>query len=86
MSKNLENAALPINDGEQLVTIELMMGDAKHNDSLFVSVNGQSIQLQRGKRTKIKRKFLWAIQDQLRQERGAALYIAEESQKAVHIK
>ena len=68
------------NDGEDLVYIELFKDNDKYKDPLTVCVNGESILIERGVRVKIKRKFLWAIQNQQRQDKNTANLITVEAE------
>lgn len=72
--------AAPVrDDGEDLVTVELFKDNVKYKDPLPVCVNGESILIERGVRVKIKRKFLWAIQNQIRQDKSTAKMISAEA-------
>ena len=44
----------------------------KYKDDLLVCVNGESCLIQRGVTVQVKRKFLWAIQNQMRQDASTA--------------
>lgn len=75
MSKTTETGALSAEArraGEEYVSVMLFKDNGKYKDDLLVCVNGESCLIQRGVRAKIKRKFLWAIQNQLRQDASTA--------------
>lgn len=62
----------PTRAGEDYVSVMLFRDNGKYKDDLLVCVNGESCLIQRGVRVKIKRKFLWAIQNQMRQDASTA--------------
>lgn len=64
-------------EGEEYVAIKLFRDNDRYKDDVFVAVNGERCQIQRGVRTMIKRKFLWAIQNQMRQDAAYADYIRQ---------
>ena len=64
-------AAPKHDEGEEYVYVEL------YKDDVLVCVNGESCQIKRGVRVRIKRKFLWAIQNQMRQDANTANMIQE---------
>ena len=43
--------------GEELVEVKLFKDNNKYKDDVFVQVNGENVQIKRGERVKIKRKF-----------------------------
>lgn len=44
-------------DPDELVSVRMIKDNGKYKDDVFVAVNGESIQIQRGKTVSIKRKF-----------------------------
>lgn len=70
MSEKTKNAAMRA--GEDYVSVMLFKDNGKYKDDLLVCVNGETCQIQRGVRVQIKRKFLWAIQNQMRQDASTA--------------
>jgi hypothetical protein len=51
----------------------------KYKDDLMVAVNGETNLIQRGVTVKVKRKVLWNIQDQMRQDASTANLIQSMS-------
>ena len=43
--------------GEELIEVKLFKDNNKYKDDVFVQVNGENVQIKRGERVKIKRKF-----------------------------
>lgn len=82
------NAALA---GEEYVSVRLFKDSGKYKDDLLVCVNGESCLIQRGVNVQVKRKFLWAIQNQMKQDASTANLIQamssefEDSAKAHHV-
>lgn len=64
-------------EGEEYVEVELFRDNGRYKDDVLVCVNGESCQIQRGVRTKIKRKFFWAIQNQMRQDKATSIMLAK---------
>lgn len=58
--------------GEEYVSVRLFKDSGKYKDDLLVCVNGESCLIQRGVTVQVKRKFLWAIQNQMRQDASTA--------------
>ncbi len=65
--------------GEELVEIELFKDSGKYKDDVFVSVNGETIAIQRGERVAIKRKFADVLQNSMLQDRETARIIDQKS-------
>jgi hypothetical protein len=57
------------------VEIELFKDSGKYKDDVFVAVNGVGINVPRGKKVKVKRKYALVIEDSLKQDRKADDYI-----------
>lgn len=70
-------SAPKVNEGEEYVDVMLFKDNGRYKDDVLVCVNGESCQIKRGVRTKIKRKFFWAIQNQMRQDANTANMIQE---------
>lgn len=69
------------NSGEELVEYTAPLGaDPEHSQPIFAAVNGECIRIKRGATVKIKRKFLWVIQQG--QEQELAAYRASEAVQA----
>lgn len=60
----------PVSFADELVEVELFKDNDKYKNDVFVCVNGDHIQVRRGERVKIKRKF------------AEVLSIAEQQRKA----
>lgn len=58
--------------GEDYVSVRLFKDSGKYKDDLMVAVNGETNLIQRGVTVKVKRKVLWNIQDQMRQDASTA--------------
>ena len=52
-----QEAAAPVDAGEELVSVRLFKDNDKYKGDVFVAVNGQSVQIRRGERVEIKKKF-----------------------------
>ena len=59
----------------ELVTIKLFADNGKYKDDVYVCVNGEPCQIQRGVEVQIKRKFADAISSSQNQEQYAIAYI-----------
>lgn len=62
---------------EERVPINLLWDGRRYKDDVFVAVNGESCQIQRGKNVMIKRKFALALQDSMTQDAEAARVAAQ---------
>lgn len=71
-AKNAAAAANAARAGEEYVSVRLFKDSGKYKDGLFLAVNGETCLIQRGVTVPIKKKFLWAIQDQERQDASTA--------------
>lgn len=70
-----KNAVAAVNAapaGEEYVSVRLFKDRGKYKDDLLVCVNGESCLIRRGVTVQVKRKFLWAIQNQMRQDASTA--------------
>lgn len=65
--------------GEEYVSVRLFKDNGKYKDDLLVCVNGESCLIRRGVTVQIKRKFLWAIQNQMKQDASTANLIQSMS-------
>lgn len=65
--------------GEDYVSVRLFKDNGKYKDALMVAVNGENNLIQRGVTVKVKRKVLWNIQDQMRQDASTANLIQSMS-------
>lgn len=59
-------------NGEEYVDFEAFYDGDKYKDDIFVCVNGARIQIKRGEKVKIKRKFFEAIKNSEEQDRQTA--------------
>lgn len=67
---------------EEYVSVTLYKGSEKEfQEDVFVSVNGETCLIQRGRPVKIKRKFALALRQNRRQDLVAATKIEEFEQK-----
>lgn len=57
------------------VGIELFKDSGRYKDDVFVAVNGVGINVPRGKKVKVKRKYALVIENSLKQDRKADDYI-----------
>lgn len=57
MAANKTAKAMSTYDPDELVSVRMIKDNGKYKDDVFVAVNGESIQIQRGKTVSIKRKF-----------------------------
>lgn len=92
MSEAKQNtAANAARAGEEYVSVRLFKDNGKYKDDLLVCVNGESCLIQRGVTVQVKRKFLWAIQNQMKQDASTANLIQamssefEDSAKTHHV-
>lgn len=61
--------------GEELVEIELFEDGDKYKGDVFVCVNGEHVQIKRGEKVTVKKKFAEAIENAEAQRRQAARFI-----------
>ena len=61
-----------ISDGEEYVDFEAFYDGDKYKDDIFACVNGARIQIKRGEKVRIKRKYLEIIKSSIEQDRIAA--------------
>lgn len=61
--------------GEETVEIMLFKDGGKYKDDVFVSVNGDTIAIQRGVRVPIKRKFAEVLEASMKQDQETASLI-----------
>lgn len=61
---------------EEYIEIELFKDSGKYSDDVFVAVNGENCIIQRGVRTKIKRKFYEVLRSSQEQEQFVAREIS----------
>ena len=66
--------------GEELVEIMLFKDSGKYADDVFVAVNGETCQVQRGVPVKIKRKFAEVIKHSMEQDASTAQLIEQAGQ------
>ena len=65
----------------ELVEVKLFKDNGKYSDDVFVSVNGETCQIKRGERVKIKRKFAAVLDASDVQDYETSLLIDRESKK-----
>lgn len=74
-----QEAAAPADTGEELVSVRLFKDNDKYKGDVFVAVNGQSVQIRRGERVEIKKKFADVLEQSLEQDQRTAGLIERES-------
>ena len=78
---NTETTKKPtVDPGEELVEVELFEDGDKYKGDVTVGVNGEHIQIKRGERVFIKRKFARALEYSEAQKRRAVRFIKSTSQ------
>ena len=65
--------------GEEYVSVRLFKDSGKYEDGLFLAVNGETCLIQRGVTVPAKKKFLWVIQNQMKQDASTANLIQSMS-------
>lgn len=65
--------------GEEYVSVRLFKDSGKYKDSLFLAVNGETCLIRRGVTVPAKKKFLWVIQNQMKQDASTANLIQSMS-------
>lgn len=65
--------------GEELVTVQLFKDNERYKDDVFVAVNGERCQIQRGVPVQIKRKFAQVLEQSAAQDQATAALIQRES-------
>lgn len=71
-AKNALAAVNAARVGEDYVSVRLFKDNGKYKDDLLLCVNGKTCLIQRGVTVQIKRKFLWDIRNQMRQDASTA--------------
>lgn len=66
---------------EELVTIQLFKDKNKYKDDVFIAINGERIQVQRGVPVQIKAKYAKVLERSVRQDAATADLIAEETER-----
>lgn len=66
---------------EELVTVQLFKDSEKYKDDVFVAVNGQTCQIQRGVPVQVKRKFARVLEESMAQDNATADLIVRETSK-----
>ena len=69
----------PKTSGEDLVTVYLQEDKDKYKDDVFIAVNGERVQVKRGKPVKIKRKFGEVLEQSIAQDTSTAELIEKET-------
>lgn len=72
-------AEVPVEAGEELVSVRLFKDNDKYKGDVFVAVNGQSVLIRRGERVAIKKKFAEVLEQSLDQDQRTAGLIERES-------
>ncbi len=70
---------MPVDDGNELVTIKLFKDNNKYKDDVFVGVNGETCLIRRGVAVQVKRKFADVLAESMRQDEETAAMIERES-------
>ena len=76
-----EQAASEPDPGDELVPVRLFKDNDKYKDDVFVAVNGQRIQIQRGKTVMVKKKFADVLEQSMAQDERTASMIERESRE-----
>ena len=72
MSETVKTAAKKaVSPGNELVEVELFKDNDKYKDDVYVSVDGEHIQIKRGVKVKIKRKFAEVLANSEAQRKSA---------------
>lgn len=71
----------PKTSGEDLVTVYLQKDKDKYKDDVFIAVNGERVQVKRGKPVKIKRKFAEVLEQSIAQDTSTAELIEKETSR-----
>lgn len=66
---------------EEYIEVTLFKDNKDYKDDVFVSVNGESVQIKRGVPVKIKRKFKNVLDLSMKQDLKTASFIENESNK-----
>lgn len=67
--------------GEEEVTYTFFKDNGEYSDDVFLSVNCEKIVCQRGVPVRIKRKFVWAYEQAMRQRDKAAQTVEEHEMR-----
>lgn len=67
--------------GDDLVTVHLQKDNGRYKEDVFIAVNGERIQVQRGKPVKIKRKFAEVLEQSIDQDNHTAELIEKETSR-----
>ncbi|MEG2678605.1 MAG: hypothetical protein RR949_01630 [Oscillospiraceae bacterium] len=78
-SAQAQKDSAPADDGEEMVYIRLFKDNDKYKDDVFVAVNGERVQIRRGEKVQIKRKFADVLEQSLAQDTSTANLIERES-------
>lgn len=85
IKKAAESAAVTVpsapqktSDNEELVEVELFKDSGKYKDDVYVAVNGERVQIQRGVPVKIKKKFYKVLEASRKQDIATAKFIQEK--------
>ena len=70
-----------IDPDEELVPIFLFKDNDKYKDDVFVAINGQTCQIQRGKQVMVKRKFARVLEQSQAQDTATAEMIDRETSR-----
>lgn len=71
----VDTAKVTVDAGEELVEYMAPVILGKADRSIFVSVNGENVRIQRGKKVSIKRKFVEVLEHAAEQEVAAEAYM-----------
>ena len=64
---------------DELVPVELFQDGERYKDDVFVAVNGKSVQIKRGQKVMVKRKFAEVLARSQSQDRKTAQLINQKS-------
>lgn len=74
------------NPGDELVPVYLFRDGGRYKDDVFVAVNGERVQIKRGERVEVKKKFADVLQQSMEQDnKTASLIDSKESEYNRHV-
>ena len=71
-ASKINHAKKRSSQGEEEVSYTFFKDNGEYSDDVFISVNCEKIVCQRGVPVKIKRKFVWAYEQAMKQQKMAA--------------
>ena len=77
--ENTEKVTTKKNDGNEFVEIELFKDNKDYKDDVFVAVNGETCNIKRGEKVKIKKKFAKVLEQSKKQDLSTAKMMDEKA-------